>query len=357
MSRRSKGAPNAARFSGARRHLLIAAGGLWIPGAFGAAAPLSPDQTRRSLVDVHHHWSDAQWLQWWNRSAAAGDWSADKALAAMDEAGVSTAMLSITQPGVWKRADADGSVKLARACNESMAHIAQNHRNRFGFFATVALPMVQASIAEVGYSLDALKADGVGLLSSYDGKYLGDADFVPLFEELNARRAVVYVHPAVPVCCATLVPEVAATVFEAPSDTTRTIESLLFSGALVRFGAIRFIFAHGGGSLPFLADRMLSAIGPNPPAERSYLTPYSARTALAQLYFDSASVANPAAWAALTTFTTPQRILFGSDYPAHGMDAALGAVRAMEQRFGVARPDSQTIEFGNAQQLFAARLA
>jgi|HubBroStandDraft_1064217.scaffolds.fasta_scaffold22209_4 predicted TIM-barrel fold metal-dependent hydrolase len=349
MSRRSNGAPQTPRFSHTRRSLLIVAGGLWIPDAFAAQG--------RGLVDVHHHWSNAQLLQWWGRSAGAQDWSADKALSAMDQAGVSAAMLSITQPGVWKSTDAEASVKLARACNESMARITQDHPRRFGFLATVALPMVRASIAEVGYSLDALKADGVGLLSSYDGKYLGDADFIPLFEELNHRRAIVYVHPAVPGCCANLVPQVAATAFEAPTDTTRTIESLLFAGALTRFSAIRFIFAHGGGSLPYLADRIVSAIGPSSGAgaERNDLTPYKARTALAQLYFDSASVANPAAWAALTTFTTADRILFGSDYPAHTMNAALGAVRAMEQRFGMAPADSQSIEYGNAQQLFAAR--
>jgi predicted TIM-barrel fold metal-dependent hydrolase len=356
MSRRSNGAPNAPQFSRTRRSVLLAAGSLWIPGALAAASQRSASPARAGLVDVHHHWSNAQLLQWWNRNGTADEWAADKALAAMDEAGIGTAMLSVTQPGVWKRTEADGSVRLARTCNESMARVTQEHRGRFGFFATVALPMVPASVAEVGYSLDALKADGVGLLSSYDGKYLGDADFVPLFEELNRRRAVVYVHPAVPACCANLLPEVAATALEAPSDTTRTIESLLFAGTLARFSAIRFVFAHGGGSLPFLAGRILGAIEPNPSAQRSFLTPYNARAALAQLYFDCASVANPPAWAALTTFTTAQRILFGSDYPAHTMDAALGAVRAMEQRFGLARAESQNIECGNAQQLFAARL-
>jgi predicted TIM-barrel fold metal-dependent hydrolase len=336
--------------------LLIAAGAMWVRGAFAAGDSLTAATARRGLVDVHHHWSNAQWLQWWNRSAASGGWAADKALEVMDEAGVRTAMLSVTQPGVWKNDDVDGSVKLARACNEAMARLALDHRGRFGYFAAVALPMVRASVAEIGYALDALKADGIGLLSSYDGKYLGDPGFTAVFEELNARRAVVYVHPAVPVCCANLVPDIAATALEAPSDTTRTIESLLVSGTLARFSAIRFIFAHGGGSLPFLADRLLDSLGPNPPADKNYLSRYNARSALAQLYFDSASVANAPAWAALTTFTTPDRILFGSDYPTHAVRAELGGLRAMEQRFGLPHGDAQSIESGNAQQLFAARL-
>lgn len=357
MLRRNSHVHGTRPFSRDRRHLLLAGGALWLQGAWAAVEPFAQNSTHRGLIDVHHHWSNSELLQWWNRAPGAGAWTADKALAAMDDAGIRAAILSVTQPGIWKSSDPDGSVRLARVCNEAMARISQDHRGRFGYFATVAPPMIRASVAEVGYALDALKADGIGLLSSYDGKYLGDPTFVPLLEELNARRAVIYVHPAVPVCCATLVPEVAATALEAPSDTTRTIASLLVSGALARYSGIRFIFAHGGGSLPFLADRLLDSLGPNPPADKAYLSRYNARTALAQLYFDSASVGNASAWAALTTFTTADRILFGSDYPAHEMRAQLGGLRAMEQRFGLAQPDALSIESGNAQQLFAARLS
>jgi 6-methylsalicylate decarboxylase len=362
MSRRSHGVGSAPGFTLTRRNLLLAAGSLWLPGAWAATAPPTPvpltvGTPRRGLVDVHHHWSNEPLQAWWGRTGTGVSWAADKALAAMDDAGVGTAILSVTQPGVWKSSDADGSVKLARTCNEAMARLSQDHRGRLGYFAAVALPMVAASVAEIGYSLDALKADGVGLLSSYEGKYLGDPSFVPVLEELNARRAVVYVHPSVPVCCANLVPEIAATATEAPSDTTRTIESLLLSGALARFNAIRFIFAHGGGTLPFLADRMLAAIGPHPGADQEYLSAYNARAALARLYFDCASVANAPAWSALTTFTTPDRIVFGTDYPASEIRAGVGSLRAMEQRFGMPSVDAQRIEYGNAQQLFAPRLS
>jgi predicted TIM-barrel fold metal-dependent hydrolase len=363
MARRSDGAGSATGLPLTRRNLLLAAGSLWLPGVWAATppptpVPLSVGAPRHGLIDVHHHWSNGPLQAWWGHTGtAAATWAADKALAAMDDAGVATAILSVTQPGVWKSSDSEGSIKLARECNEAMARLSQDHRSRFGYFAVIALPMVRASVAEVGYSLDALKADGVGLLSSYDGKYLGDPSFIPVLEELNARRAVVYVHPTVPMCCGNLVPDIPATATEVPGDTTRTIESLLLSGALARFDAIRFIFAHGGGSLPFLAERMLAAIDPHPPADKGYLSAYNARAALARLYFDCASVANPPAWAALTTFTTPERILFGTDYPASEIRAGLGSLRAMEQRFGLPSVDTQSIEYGNAQQLFAPRLS
>jgi predicted TIM-barrel fold metal-dependent hydrolase len=281
-------------------------------------------------------------------------WAIDRSLAAMDESGVATAMLSVTAPAVWNSHDGEASIRLARLCNEGMAQTARDHPSRFGFFASLALPMVAASVAEVGYSLDQLKADGVGLLSSYDGRYLGDASFAPVFEELDHRHAVVYVHPAVPQCCAEVLPGVDATAFEEPSDTTRTIESLLVSGALARWSNISFIFAHGGGTLPFVADRILSVVATSPAPQKEHLSPFNLRAALARLYFDSASVVNPAAFAALMNFTTPDRILFGSDFPYHTVGAAVGGLRAMEQHFGLNLRDVQSIEYASAQRLFWA---
>jgi 6-methylsalicylate decarboxylase len=349
-------------FSRIRRQLLLAAGGMWVAGTFAATAPttipvpISVGTPRRGLVDIHHHYSNLQLQQWWGQSATQVQWTAAQSITAMDEAGVDAAILSITQPGVWKGADVDGSVKLARTCNEGMARLAQDHRGRFGFFAAVPLASVQASVAEVGYCLDALKADGIGMLSSYDGKYLGDPVFAPVLEELNARRAVVYVHPMVGTCCANLVPGIVPTALEAPMDTHRAIESLLVNGALARYSAIRFIFAHGGGSLPMLADRMMTFVGPTPPG-KDYLSPANMRAALASLYFDCAAVVNPPSWAALTTFTTPDRIMFGTDFPQHEIRSTLGGLRAMEQRFGLTSVDAQRIESGTARQLFSARLS
>ncbi len=347
-------------FRQTRRSMLGAAMAACLPGLWPLVPAVGQAKPRR-LIDVHHHFHTLELMRWWGRDSLDPAWTTAGSLAAMDGAGVTTALLSVTQPGIWQASDAAGSVSMARSCNERMARTVRDHPGRFGFFLALPLPQVGASLAEIGYGLDVLKADGVGLLSSYDDKYLGDPAFAPVFQELNRRRAVVYVHPMAPRCCSTLVPGIPATAFEVPTDTTRTIESLLISGTLAHSSEIRFIFAHGGGTLPFVAERIIRVAtqAPASPAPAGPARPSAdaLRTALRGLHFDTASVANPAAWAALTNFTSPNRILFGSDYPYQPMDANLGALRAMEQRFELGRADIEAIEYGNARQLMPARSA
>jgi predicted TIM-barrel fold metal-dependent hydrolase len=311
---------------------------------------------QRALVDVHHHWYSAELQRWWGRDRFDPNWSTAASLAAMDAAGVTTAMLSVTMPGIWKSSDVAGSVSLARLCNEQMTQTARDHPGRYGVIAALPLPQVDASLEEIRYALDVLHADAVGVLSSYESQYLGDARFAPVFEELDRRGAVLYVHPMAPTCCTTLVPEVGPGTLEAPTDTARTVESLLVSGTLSRRSGIRFVVAAGGGTLPFVGERMLAAASlasrSAPEARRSDFAPDALRAALARIAIDTAGVTNPADWAALLQFTTPGRLLFGSDFPNATDLSCLGQLRAMQQRFGLSAADASAIEFGNAQRLF-----
>ena len=108
----------------------------------------------------------------------------------------------------------------------------RDYPGRFGLFAPLSMLDIDTTLKEIEYVFDTLKADGVGLQSNYGDKWLGHASFKPVFEELNRRKAVVYVHPLVAACCGNLSVGTFPAVIEVPHDTTRTVTSLLLSGSL-----------------------------------------------------------------------------------------------------------------------------
>ena len=240
------------------------------------------------------------------------NWSPQNALAEMDQNGVATSIVSISTPGIWF-GDAQSARTLARKCNEYAAQLVKDYPGRFGFFASAPLPDTEGSLKEIAYALDVLKADGIIFLTSYGDKWPGDPAYVPVFDELNRRKALVYFHPAAPNCCRNLISDVPTVFTEVPQDTTRAITSLLFSGSFARFRDTRFIFSHAGGTIPMLAGR-LSYYS----AEMKDLVdkiPNGIEFELKRLYYDIASSANPPAMAALMKLVPTSQILFGSDYP------------------------------------------
>ena len=210
-------------------------------------------------IDVHHHHASpafvAEIMARQTGQHALIDWSPAQSIEEMDRAGVRTAMTSVAPPGVWFGDDAAARA-LARESNEYAARLAADHPGRFGVFAALPLPDVDGSLAEIEYAFDVLKADGVGLMTSVNQQWLGDRAFAPVMDELNRRKAVVYVHPTCPHCCRNLMADVPDHLIEFATDTTRTIASLMLTGTAHRCPDIRFIFAHAGGTMPFITERM-----------------------------------------------------------------------------------------------------
>jgi predicted TIM-barrel fold metal-dependent hydrolase len=297
-------------------------------GAAGAAALVprlrglaqAPAGPRR--VDIHQHFVSPSFratLDAKNATtpvpglAAWKDYSPARTIEAMDRVGIATAMLSITAPGVWF-GDVQEARRLAREMNEYAARMVADYKGRFGLFAVLPLPDVPGSLQEVEFALDTLRADGVGLLTSYGNAWLGDRSFAPLLEELNRRKAVVYTHPTDASCCQNLIPGVPNQMLEYPTDTTRTIASLVTSGSAARYRAIRFVFSHAGGTITSVAGRLL---GPAAPPD-AFARPAETGSRLDQLrrfYYDTAGSANPVAMAALKTMVPVSQILFGTDAP------------------------------------------
>jgi predicted TIM-barrel fold metal-dependent hydrolase len=282
-----------------------------------AAAPATPAVLPpKTVIDVHHHVCPPAYAQ---ELIARGineppqlNWTVQKSLDDMDKAGVATAISSITTPGVWF-GDDGAARRLARKCNDYAARLVRDHPGRFGMFASLPLPDVDGSLEEIEYAFDTLHADGVGLMTSFDDKWLGDPAFDPVMEELNRRKAVVYTHPTVADCCRGILPVVHRAVVEFQTDTSRAIGSVVFTGTASRFADIKFIWSHGGGTMPFLYERYLRMpqlypnVKPNLPRGVDY--------ELKKFYYDVAQVAHPAALASLVKVAPTSQILFGTDYP------------------------------------------
>jgi predicted TIM-barrel fold metal-dependent hydrolase len=229
----------------------------------------------------------------------------------MDKSGIATSILSIAQPGIWYGNNVEESRRLARQLNEYGTKVASDHPGRFGLFAVIAPPDAEGSLKEIEYALDTLKADGIALLTSYQDKYLGDPSFAPVYEELNRRKAVIYVHPTTPDCCRGLVPGIPPGSIEYATDSTRTIAHLVFSGTATKFPDIRWIFSHSGGTLPFLTARFVRLAEERKPAH----LPNGPLPEFKKFYYELAQGNTPGQIAALLKMVSMSQVMYGTDFP------------------------------------------
>lgn len=243
--------------------------------------------------------------------AALPDWSARSSLDVMDANGIRTALLSISAPGVYF-GNLDEARALARECNVYAAHLRDGHPGRFGSFAALPMPVTARACEEAIHALDVLNADGVVLVGSTEGRFLGAPEFDELMAELDRRRAVVFVHPNLHRTSEELELGAPEFLIEFLSDTTRAALNLMLTGTLERYPNIRWILAHAGGFLPYVAWRLSLA---NLMPDYATRMPAGVLTYIRTFYFDTAL--SPAAFpqAALRELVEPSQILFGSDFP------------------------------------------
>jgi predicted TIM-barrel fold metal-dependent hydrolase len=323
-----------------------------------ALSPLSFAQdvsSKMGIIDTHHHIyppkhtannlkrivDDAPAVP----SSLYASWTPRYSLDQMDQNGVVTAIASISSPGVWFGNNEEGR-RNARSVNEYGAQLGKDFPGRFGMWGAIPLPDVEGSLREIEYIFDVLKLDGIGLLSSYEnGKLLGNVKYAPVMDELNRRKAVVFVHPTV-TCCGDPIPRVNITSIEFPTDTTRTITDLIYSGTLMRCPNIRFIFSHGGGTILMLLERLSG--GALTAEERNATIPNGFEHELKKLYYDIASVAvSPTAMTAVFNVIPKDRILFGSDIPFWTIEKIATAMN----KFDISATDLLMIQRENALQL------
>jgi len=264
----------------------------------------------------------------------------------MDQAGVQTSVLTLAAPQPHRSA--------IRQCNETAARIKRDHPGRFLFCAALPLPDVEAALSEAIYALDTLKADGIKLATNADGHYLGAPELDTLFALLNERRALVILHPHRPE------PVNRQTMRQTPlamqeylSETTRAVTNMISRNVLARYNHLKVVVPHCGAYLPLAIPRMKSL---TPVMQHNNMVGQIDYTAnLATLYYDLAGAHSPETIRMLLTITTPDHLLYGSDYPYVAPNVLTQSLQRMRHYLDSEEdlaPYREMILFKNAERLF-----
>jgi len=332
----------------------------FLAGASAAAAaailpaPAVRAQPAKTLIDTHSHMYPPQYLKMQHDfenarkmrpNAGVNSWSVSKLVELMDQNGVRTSVMSFAStPGLWFDGGPEAAHKAATEGREFAAKMRQDHPGRFGVFAPLSMMNVDVTLKEIAHAYDEIKADGINLQTNYGDKWLGDAMYKPVLEELNRRRAVIYVHPLVAACCGRLSVGTFPAVIEVPHDTTRTMTSLLLSGSFARYRDIKWIFSHAGGTMPMMAGRIDSFYGKHPKVKE--FAPDGIFAELARLHYDTANATSVPAMAALMKLAPVSQITYGTDYPYFPHDQ----FKELD-KLGLSAADVQAIGSGNATRL------
>ena len=274
----------------------------------------------QQVIDVHCHNIFPTFKELLDRHGAAleetfplPDWNVASHLKFMEEAGIETSVLSMPAPQPWF-GDAEESRRAVRQYNEAYARLKADYPGKFLFCASLPLPDVDAAIKEAVYALDTLGADGIKLATNSRGQYVGDAALDTLMQVLNERHAVVMLHPHKPSPVNDgIIATAPLAVYEYPAETTRTVVNLIARNVPARYPNLKFVVPHCGSFLPLAIPRM-KAVYPAM-AAKGLMGPIDWDANLKGFYYDLAGGATPEVVKVLLTITTPDRLLYGSDYP------------------------------------------
>lgn len=307
-----------------------------------------------SRIDVHHHYITPEYRKALEEHGgdpsgwATPEWSLDFDIRLNKEIDVGTTIWSVTAPGATILPDRKERAKLARSCNEYSRDVRDKYPNQYGFFATLpSLFDTEDVLAEIAYAFDELKADGVGVFTRYgpENAYLGNPAFDPVWEELNRRSAVVFVHPTHPADTNQVNQYLPQPIIDYPHESTRAACDLLVNAHLKRFPNVKVILSHGGGTLPYIVERA----GP-------FISMFTKRDVnevmneFRSFYYDLALVDRKASFALLKRLVGIDHILFGSDIPY----APEASVKTFSASDGEELTDEEVekIRWKNAVRLF-----
>ena len=308
----------------------------------------------QGVIDVHAHLLPTEFIEALKGEGRLMDegfplpkYDVESHLKWMDEAGVQTSVLTLAAPQ-------PASAVAVRQANEAAACIKQEHPGRFLFCAALPLPDVSKAIEEATYALDTLKADGIKLATNVQGQYLGAPELDTLFSILNERRAVIILHPHRPEPVNRLVMQQSPLAMqEYLSETTRAVSNMISRNILARYKNIKVVVPHCGAYLPLAIPRMKSLTPVMQANKMVGEIDYEAN--LRALYYDLAGAHAPEVIRMLLTITTPDHLLYGSDYPYVAPQVLTQSLARMKQYLSDEAdlaPFREMILCQNANQLF-----
>ena len=308
----------------------------------------------QDVIDVHSHIITPEFVSSLERENRLMDegfplpkYDVTSHLKWMDETGVETSVLTLAAPQPT-------SALVVRQANEAAARIKREHPGRFMFCAALPLPDVDAAIREVKYALDTLGADGIKLATNVAGQYLGAPELDTLFAVLAQRRAVVILHPHRPEPVnREVMAQTPLAMQEYLSETTRAVANMISRNVLARYPGVKVVVPHCGAYLPLAVPRMQS-LTPVMQANKM-VGDIDWEANLAALYYDLAGAHSPEVIRMMLTITTPDHLLYGSDYPYVAPQVLTQSLARMQQ-YLTTEPDlapyREMILHKNAQWLF-----
>jgi len=276
-------------------------------------------------------------------------WSKEAMISFMDDAGIDVAVMSVSTPGVHL-GDSLKARSLARRCNELAAELVYTRPDRFASFACLPLPDIDASLEELSYAIDVLRLDGLVLFTNSNGVYLGDAALEPVFQELNHRGSVVFVHPNPSPDTAAHSLGLPDNLIDFPTDTNRAVAQMHYTNRFARTPSVKYIFSHAGGSIPYLAARFAII------DEMGFIAGGEERGTAAdmfrRIYWDTALSASDPVLRMLRDIAGIDRVLFGTDFPYLRRDLAVNAKQRILQSSELNDLERCAILGNNAARLF-----
>ena len=335
-------------------------GGVTAMAALAALSVAAASADPVPAADVHCHFITPGYLALLERHDALMDelypipaWSPEALGAFLDEAGIGLAVLTSVAPQPHF-GDAAESAAACRELNDEAARLAAADPARLKWCATLPLPSVPEAVAEAVRALDELGAAGVKLPTNARGLYLGDEVLDPLMAALDARGAVAILHPHRPEPFdAKLADGLPLAMYEYPAETTRALARLFARNVPARYPNVKFVVPHAGAFLPLALPRM-RAVHPIVRA-KGYAGEIDWDANLRSLWFDLAGSPTAESVRRLLALTTPDRILYGSDFPyapAPALAAGLAKLRAELAADPELAPHAEAILAGNARRLF-----